>query len=233
MAGLPRDEAGNAASYASLVRPLLLPTWLIIGVFLLLPVLLMVVYSFLTKEFRGGVEWTFTLAAYERTLLNVREENADFLVDLGDTFMNDKRGSEWKRADAQYDAQRYWFGVACRDMPLFMVLGNHDGERGGSGGRDAEMPAWSYAMRTARFPAPEVTPDGMYTGRTAFAGGQGANYYAFEWGDAQIVVLDPFWSTTDRIRGGSGGGSASGWKRSSHGWSCPLLSLEWSGPVSK
>lgn len=66
MAGLPRDEAGNAASYASLVRPLLLPTWLIIGVLLLLPVLLMVVYSFLTKEFRGGVEWTFTLAAYEQ-----------------------------------------------------------------------------------------------------------------------------------------------------------------------
>jgi spermidine/putrescine transport system permease protein len=66
MAGLPRDEAGTAASYASLARPLLLPTWLIIGVFLLLPVLLMVVYSFLTKEFRGGVEWTFTLAAYEQ-----------------------------------------------------------------------------------------------------------------------------------------------------------------------
>jgi hypothetical protein len=151
-----------------------------------------------------------TLAAYERTLLNIREENADFLVDLGDTFMNDKRGSEWKRAEAQYDAQRYWFGLACRDMPLFMVLGNHDGERGGSGGRDAEMPSWSYAMRTARFPAPEVTPGGMYTGRTALAGGSGANYYAFEWGDALIVVLDPFWSTTDRIRGGSGGGSQRG-----------------------
>ena len=38
-------------------------------------------------------------------------------------------------------------------------------------------------------------------------GGTGGNYYAFEWGDAQVIVLDPFWSTMDRIRGGTGGGS--------------------------
>ena len=151
------------------------------------------------------------LRAYERTLLNMREEGAEFLVDLGDTFMTDKRGSEWKRTEAQYDAQRHWFGVACRSMPLFMALGNHDGERGGSGGRDADMPAWSYVMRTARFPAPDTAAaGGMYSGRTALAGGSGGNYYAFEWGDAQVVVLDPFWSTTERIRGGAGGGSNRG-----------------------
>ena len=38
---------------------LLLPTWAVIGVFLLIPVLLMAVYSVLTKEFRGGVIWEF------------------------------------------------------------------------------------------------------------------------------------------------------------------------------
>jgi spermidine/putrescine transport system permease protein len=68
MAG--RDGSGNAATYAGLVRPLLLPTWIFIGVLLLLPVLLMVVYSFLTKQFRGGVEWEFTLAAYDQFFLN-------------------------------------------------------------------------------------------------------------------------------------------------------------------
>ncbi|MFD1807208.1 ABC transporter permease [Gemmobacter lanyuensis] len=46
--------------------PLLIPTWVMIGIFLLLPVLLMAVYSFLTKEFRGGVIWDFTLAAYDQ-----------------------------------------------------------------------------------------------------------------------------------------------------------------------
>ncbi|MGA1208115.1 MAG: ABC transporter permease [Gemmobacter sp.] len=46
--------------------PLLLPAWLVIGIFMVLPVLLMGVYSFLTKEFRGGVIWDFTLAAYDQ-----------------------------------------------------------------------------------------------------------------------------------------------------------------------
>ena len=41
-----------------------------IGIFLVLPVLLMAVYSFLTKEFRGGVIWDFTLAAYDQFFVN-------------------------------------------------------------------------------------------------------------------------------------------------------------------
>ncbi|MEM1163749.1 MAG: ABC transporter permease, partial [Pseudomonadota bacterium] len=49
---------------------LLLPSWLVIGFFLLLPVALMAVYSFLTKEFRGGVIWDFTLAAYDQFLFD-------------------------------------------------------------------------------------------------------------------------------------------------------------------
>ncbi len=58
--------AGQDSSWRGLVRPLLLPAWLVIGVFALLPVLLMAVYSVLTKEFRGGVDWNFSLAAYDQ-----------------------------------------------------------------------------------------------------------------------------------------------------------------------
>jgi spermidine/putrescine transport system permease protein len=49
-----------------LTVPLLLPAWAVIGVFLVVPVGLMVVYSFLTQGFRGGVVWEFSLAAYDR-----------------------------------------------------------------------------------------------------------------------------------------------------------------------
>ncbi len=49
---------------------LLMPSWLIIGFFLLAPVLLMLVYSFLTKEFRGGVIWEFTFAAYDQFIFD-------------------------------------------------------------------------------------------------------------------------------------------------------------------
>lgn len=59
-------SASSDGSYGRAKLPLLLPTWAVIGVFLALPVLLMAVYSFLTKEFRGGVEWTFTFAAYDQ-----------------------------------------------------------------------------------------------------------------------------------------------------------------------
>ena len=45
---------------------LITPSWLVIGFFLLLPVLIMLVYSFLTKEFRGGVIWQFSLGAYDQ-----------------------------------------------------------------------------------------------------------------------------------------------------------------------
>ncbi len=48
---------------------LLLPTWAVIGTFVAVPVILMAVYSVLTKEFRGGVIWDFSLAAYDQFFL--------------------------------------------------------------------------------------------------------------------------------------------------------------------
>ncbi len=49
---------------------LLMPSWVVIGVFLVLPVGIMLVYSFLTKEFRGGVIWEFSLAAYDQFIFD-------------------------------------------------------------------------------------------------------------------------------------------------------------------
>lgn len=71
MAGALHDSTPKTGEgYRGLIAPLLLPTWAMIGIFLVLPVLLMAVYSFLTKEFRGGVEWEFSLAAYDQFFLN-------------------------------------------------------------------------------------------------------------------------------------------------------------------
>ena len=60
---------GGGAGWRGLVFPLLLPSWLAIGLFLLLPVALMAVYSFLTKDFRGGIIWQFSLDAYDQFFL--------------------------------------------------------------------------------------------------------------------------------------------------------------------
>jgi spermidine/putrescine transport system permease protein len=65
MASLISQSVTNGTRQATPVR-LLWPTWVVIGFFLLLPVLMMAVYSFLTKEFRGGVIWEFSTASYDQ-----------------------------------------------------------------------------------------------------------------------------------------------------------------------
>ena len=65
-ADLQPKASSSTSTYAGLGIPLILPAWSIIGFFLVLPVMMMLIYSFLTKEFRGGVIWEFSLAAYDQ-----------------------------------------------------------------------------------------------------------------------------------------------------------------------
>ena len=64
------DEAIRSDIYTKERTWLLLPAWLVLSIFVLAPVLMMLVYSFLTKEFRGGVVWEFSLAAYEQFFID-------------------------------------------------------------------------------------------------------------------------------------------------------------------
>ncbi|ANT60055.1 MULTISPECIES: ABC transporter permease [unclassified Salipiger] len=70
MAGGAPAGASNSEIYKGNGPKLLLPAWVFIGIFLVMPVGIMAVYSFLTKEFRGGVIWEFTWAAYDQFFLN-------------------------------------------------------------------------------------------------------------------------------------------------------------------
>lgn len=70
MAGAAPAGASRSEIYRGNGPRLLLPAWVFIGIFLVLPVLLMAIYSVLTKEFRGGVIWEFTLAAYDQFFLD-------------------------------------------------------------------------------------------------------------------------------------------------------------------
>ncbi|MDU8925835.1 ABC transporter permease [Alisedimentitalea sp. MJ-SS2] len=66
--------AGGAASggsattdtYAEARHWLLLPSWIVLLGLSLIPVGMMLIYSFLTKEFRGGVIWEFSFGAYDQ-----------------------------------------------------------------------------------------------------------------------------------------------------------------------
>jgi len=123
---------------------------------------------------------------YQQTLANMLADKPDFMIDLGDTTMVDKFGQFFRRSESQYKAQRYHIGRIAHSVPIFMVLGNHDGERGDH----ADMAGWSLGMRHSYFPNPTD-------------GNDKHSYFAFEWGSALVISLDPFWATTKR--------GASGW----------------------
>jgi hypothetical protein len=161
-----------------------------------------------------GQAFTFTLQAdphldgqcspalYRRTLANVLADTPDFHIDLGDTFMTEKHSSR-DSAARQYAAQHYYLGLVGQSAPLFLVLGNHDGEgldRSGHAPADG-LAVWAHGMRTRYFANP--VPDDFYSGNTVRhpAAGLLENYYAWEWGDALFVVLDPYWSSLP-TRGG-------------------------------
>jgi len=155
-------------------------------------------------------------AIYTRTLTNALADEPDFHIDLGDTFMTDKYPA-YQDAAAQYLAQRYYFGLLCHSAPLFVALGNHDGEQGRFlNGAAENMAVWSNGMRKRYFPNPE--PDGFYSGNENAdpVAGLLEDYYAWEWGDALFVVLDPFLYTKSR------GGQQDNW-----GWTLGPNQYRW------
>lgn len=163
-------------------------------------------YTFHTQR-PPGTRFAFTVTAdshldeqtsadlYTRTLRSALGDRPDFHVDLGDTFMTEKHASR-EAAWRQYLAQRYYLGLLGHSAPVFCVLGNHDGEAGRWADDTADsLAVWANASRKECFPNP--LPDSFYTGNTTRdqCAGLLEDYYAWEWGDALFVVLDPYWFT--------------------------------------
>jgi hypothetical protein len=185
------------------------------------------IYSFHTARPAGG-SFAFTMTAdahldehtsaevYEQSLANIRADKPDFHIDLGNLFMTDKHAT---RDDAarQYLAQRFYLGQIGCSVPIFLALGVHDGEssRYDDGAPDSLAP-WSNAIRKKYFPNP--VPGNFYTGDSIPKppGGLLENYFAWTWGDALFVVLDPYRYSL-RERGGDDGWS----------WSLGQVQYQW------
>jgi hypothetical protein len=65
------------------------------------------------------------------------------------------------------------------------------------GTRKQDEAVWANTMRKKYFPNP--MPDGFYTGNEVKHPTLGLleDYYAWEWGDALFIVLDPFWFSSE------------------------------------
>ncbi len=144
----------------------------------------------------------FNAEVYSTTLHSALADRPDFHIDLGDTFMAEKLApTSFEQVAAPYRAIRPFFGLLAASAPLYLVNGNHDGEVGWRlNDMAGNLAVWATQARRAYYPSP--APDGFYGGSTAVEPMTGVRdgYYAWTWGDALFVVLDPFWYSTEKPR---------------------------------
>lgn len=176
-------------------------------------------YGFHTARPKGS-SFVFTLQAdshldenssldqYRNTLANVLADRPDFHIDLGDTFMTEKYSAPLTATVAtapdqatvvrRYVYERGNFGRITHSVPLFLVNGNHDGELGwmGLSATGQGVPVWATQARQSYFLNP--TTNGFYSADAYVEPlvGLRASWYAWQWGDALFIVLDPYWNST-------------------------------------
>jgi len=161
-------------------------------------------FTFLVQADPHMDEQTDT-AIYIRCMQNQLLDSADFMIDLGDFLMTDKL----KRTGTNtipYDTIPYRchvlrkkYEIASHSLPIFNVLGNHEGESGWNlNGTPNNIAVWNTNLRKSFFPAP--FPDSFFSGDTAHYNfvGQRGSYYSFTWGDALFVMIDPYWFTNPK-----------------------------------
>ena len=177
-------------------------------------------HSFYTQRAPGST-FTFTIISdshmnggggnanlYQKTLNNVLADHPDFHLDLGDTFWMDGVTSS-ATANQRYLQQRVYMGTISASVPIFVSTGNHENEEGWNFDDTNSKALLSVNARKLYCPSP-IT-DGFYSGNDdTLAAINGdhlrEDYYAWEWGNALFVVIDPFQYTMTKPYAGSPGG---------------------------
>lgn len=140
-------------------------------------------------------------AAYRSTLQHMLSRSPDFMVDLGDNYMTDKMPviNETTIREKALLYRDYW-NTLCHSSTLFVALGNHEGELGWLPDTGpTSLPSMAANIRKVHVPNP--APDRFYSGNSTpypFVGLR-ENYYAWEWGDALFVVIDPYINTRNKV----------------------------------
>jgi len=158
---------------------------------------------------------------YSNTMKHIKDGDPalghpDFVVDLGDFVSLDDATEDETSAKTKYMNQRAKMEGPGKSAAVFLVLGNHENEEGwnlddfGLSDEAASLPVLSANGRKRYFVNP--VPNDFYTGNldasvTAIDGDHlRGDYYAFEWGNALFVAIDPYWYTLKKPYQGSLGG---------------------------
>jgi hypothetical protein len=87
-----------------------------------------------------------------------------------------------------------------QSSPLFLVNGNHEQAAAYNlDGTPSNVAVWAQNARNLYFPQP--APDAFYTGDVKPVENIGLlrDYYAWTWGDALFVVIDPYWHSSQPV----------------------------------
>ncbi len=159
---------------------------------------------------------------YRRTMDLVAGEQPDLYVMLGDDFSIERLIAQKTTSQATvnevYASQRPFVGRMGGSTPLFLVNGNHEEAARFLLDGTADNPAvFAAKARTAYYPLP--APGGFYTGDAEQVEHIGLlrDYYAWTWGDALFVVIDPYWHSTVQVDADPGGGGGGGGGRAGGG----------------
>ncbi len=137
---------------------------------------------------------SFDSTIYAATMARIAADTPDFHIDLGDSFMTEKLGAaSYAQAAADVAALRPYWGISGPSVPLYLVIGNHEGEQGWDAAGAESLPVWATKARQLYYPNP--VPNAFYSGSTSPDPLVGVRdgWYAWTWGDVLFVVLDPYW----------------------------------------
>jgi uncharacterized protein (TIGR03437 family) len=148
----------------------------------------------------------------------VAREHPDFYITSGDDFSVDTLPAPYTAASVsgRYTLQLPYFDLFARSSPLFLGTGNHE-ETSLSNynlppdtANSNRVPVWAQNARNLYYatPGPDDPITGpFYTGNTISLPGIGQlrDYYAWQWGDALFIVIDPYWSSPAQVDTGLGG----------------------------
>lgn len=170
-------------------------------------------YSFMTQR-AEGTTFVFTVTAdshnatatntnFTNSMQKIATDQPDFHIDIGDTQFAEfeRNASIQSKVDTAYKEYRATthFGAFGHSSPVFLSSGNHEEEEGWNLDDSWSRGIANIQARKAFFPTP--INGSFYSGNTdplaaidetIYGDELRENYYAWEWGDALFVVIDPF-----------------------------------------
>lgn len=150
----------------------------------------------------------FDSTFYVTTLKTAAADKPDFYIMLGDDFSVDQiPGTVTKElVTDRYRIQRPYLGIIGKSAPVYLVNGNHEqAARYLLDGTPNNVAVWAQNARNSHYSQPAT--DGFYSGNSEQVPFIGLlrNYYAWQWGDALFVTIDPYWASPVAVDNTFGG----------------------------